>query len=185
MTANALTTAPRRIIDPAKLGMWFFLATIAMLFAAFASAYLIRMASGDWKPIALPPVLWLNTATLIAASVALEVARHRTGTSRKGLVGLALALGLLFAAGQIAAWLQLIDAGILVPTSPHASFLYILTGLHGLHVLGGAIFLTTVWATLLFSGDVRPAERRIGLCAHYWHFMGGLWVFLFAVLHLG
>jgi cytochrome c oxidase subunit 3 len=175
-------TEPR--INPAKIGIWVLLAVIAMLFAAFSSAYLVRMTSTDWRPVALPSVLWLNTLILIASSVSLELGRRAGGVLQGRWLNLSLFLGLLFLAGQVAAWRQLVDAGILVPTSPHSSFLFILTGLHGLHLIGGLAFMLSAKLGL-GGGETSTAADRLGLCATYWHFMGGLWVYLFAVLHLG
>lgn len=196
-------------VDPARLGLWVFLATVAMLFAAFASAYLVRMASGSWVAISLPAVLWATTAILVASSAALEIARLRLGSTGARWIAVTLVLGLLFLAGQAAAWRSLQGAGVFLPTSPHAAFLYVFTALHGAHLAGGLIWLGAVLrATARWEGSTRSrATRRLGIldrsslrsgagdvervvdrvsrCATYWHFMGGLWVFLFAVLHLG
>lgn len=182
------TTAVRRgsgvLVDPARLAIWLFLGVVAMLFAAFASAYLIRMASGDWIQVRLPGILWLNTVVLVVSSVALELARMRSGALGRRWVGATAALGALFLAGQIVAWSDLVRQGVFVPTSPHSAFFYILTGLHGLHLLGGLAYLGYVWVQIGSVDAARAAwlERQ---AATYWHFMGGLWVFLFAMLHLG
>jgi len=175
--------APQGIgIPPAEVGVWIFLATVTMLFAAFFSSYLIRSASADWKPIALPPILWANTAVLLASSATLERARvaARSGRQRTW-VAATLGLGALFVAGQLVGWQQLIAHGIHVPTSPHSSFFYILTGLHGIHLVGGL-------GLLALALRPRPRERAplradpLRLCTTYWHFMGGLWLVVFLVL---
>jgi cytochrome c oxidase subunit 3 len=174
----------RPALDPGALALWVFLSTVVMLFAAFASAYLIRRTAVDWAPVALPAVLWVNTGVLVASSVVLEMAeRARRRQERRGAswVGLALLLSLLFLIGQGAAWLELARRGILVWTGPYSSFLYILSGLHGIHLLGGILFLSaTLWA--LIRRDSAQARRRLKLCATYWHFLGGLWIFLFLLL---
>jgi cytochrome c oxidase subunit 3 len=171
-----------RALDPKRLGLWVFLATVTMLFAAFSSAYLVRMASGGWTPIELPAVLWLTTVTILASSAAIEMASlHRGSTAARWLTA-TFALGMLFLAGQAAAWRALQAAGVFLPQSPHAAFLYVFTALHGAHLVGGL-----VWITLLRRvARRRELEPRDGLerCVTYWHFMGGLWVYLFAVLHL-
>jgi len=180
---RSVSTMPAAPPAAAKLGLWMFLATVAMLFGAFASAYLIRRAGSDWRPIPLPAILWANTAVLLAASVALEIARARQG-SRLRWAGAAFALGLLFLLGQAEAWGQLVAAGVLLPTSPHASFLYVVSGLHALHLLAGLVFLAHTLAKLHGGSLTQGGSRRLELVAHYWHFMAGLWVFLFAILHL-
>jgi cytochrome c oxidase subunit 3 len=176
-----------RGVDPARLGLWFFLATVIMLFAAFSSAYLVRMASGAWSAIELPSVLWISTAILVTSSATLELARLRLGSTATPWLAATLTLGLLFLAGQAAAWRALQLAGVFLPESPHAAFLYIFTALHGAHLAGGLIWLAVVWRCAARSAPAvgRPVvEDRLARCATYWHFMGGLWIYLFAVLHL-
>ncbi len=171
----------RPALDPGALALWIFLSTVVMLFAAFASAYLIRRTAVDWAPVSLPAVLWVNTGVLVASSVFLELARSREGRRGASWVGMALLSGLLFLIGQGAAWLELARRGILVRTGPYSSFLYILSGLHGIHLLGGILFLSaTLWA--LIRRDSAQAWRRLRLCTTYWHFLGVLWIFLFLLL---
>ena len=166
-----------------------FLATVTMLFAAFTSAYIVRRSGSDWRHVALPPILWLNTAVLGASSVVLEIA------NRAGLLGRwqlarvahagALSLGLGFLAGQIAAWRQLVDAGVYLPSSPHSSFFFMLTGAHALHVVAALGVLG--WGTAAtWSGDreARAWSVQVGLCRTFWHYLGGVWVFLFALVSL-
>ncbi len=175
------------VVEPARLAVWIVLATVIMLFAAFSSALLIRRTAADWLPIALPPVLWLNTALIVAASLTLERAKAAEGKRTVRWLLAAAVLSLLFLGGQLAAWQALVRQGVYVPTNPHSSFFYILTGLHGLHLLGGLAFLG--WAAVRAVGG--PALRQavsiresVSLCATYWHFLGGLWIYLFAVLSL-
>ncbi len=196
-TSGPATSGPRplagaRILDPAQLALWMFLATVTMLFAAFSSAYLIRRAAEDWTPVVLPGILWATTALLVLSSVTLELGRkasaHRAAIHWVAATAL---LGFAFVAGQLFAWRQLAASGVYVPTSPHSSFFYILTGLHALHLAGGVVFVTWVTRRLMRQGRgegvVALADRRryVGLCATYWHFLGALWLYLFAVLAAG
>lgn len=165
--------------------MWIFLGTVTMLFAAFTSAYLIRRASADWAPIQLPMILWGNTAALIGSSLVLESARSAAREPRPARAArrlwLTTLLGLVFLGGQLVAWRQLVSRGVFVPTSPHSSFFYIFTGLHALHLCGGLVLLAwTAWRL----GRIEPtvSRRLLRLCATYWHFLGGLWIFLYLVL---
>ena len=132
--------------ETVRLGLWMFLATVAMLFAAFASAYIVRRSGSDWTRINLPPVLWLSTVLLAASSIALEAgawngARRRWPLAIVGF-GVALLLGVAFVAGQVSAWQSLIDAGVYMPASPHSAFFYMLTAAHGLHVVAALVLLT-------------------------------------------
>jgi cytochrome c oxidase subunit 3 len=174
------------------IGMWVALAGILMLFAALISAYIIRQTKGlgenlePWQPVALPALLWINTAALVASSVSIEVARR--SLARGGFVAfnrwmlLTTSLGAAFLAGQIVAWRQLAAQGVYLNSSPHSSFFYVLTSLHGVHLLGGVIALGYVTLRGL-RYDFGPARRTaVDVTALYWHFMDGLWVFLFLLL---
>ncbi len=185
MTQRDRAAVAEPTLYPAQLGMWVFLATVTMLFAAFTSAYIIRRSAADWVPVALPAVLWANTLVLVASSVTLEAARSRVERHRAGAalwLGITAVLGVLFVAGQLAGWRRLAEQGVFVPTSPHSSFFYILTGLHALHVAGGLALLVFV-AVVAWRGVEPPRlGRLVRLCTTYWHFLGGLWIFLFLVL---
>lgn len=176
--------------DSAQLGLWLFLATITMLFASFASAYLVRSAGPDWETTPLPAALWINTVVLIASSMTLEVARSRRKKSIlrpfRNWFLVTLLLGFGFLAGQLVAWKQLMDLGIFIPSNPHSSFFYILTGLHGLHLFSGLILLLYVFLRVrpaLAENCSGPVHRDLtGLCATYWHFLTALWLFIFVML---
>jgi cytochrome c oxidase subunit 3 len=165
--------------------VWLLVGAITILFIAFISTYLVRRAQSDWRIGPLPPVLWVNTAILIASGLALERARRaaRSDASARARAALAVAaaLGIAFVAGQIVAWTQLAAAGIFMASNPHAAFFYLFTGVHGLHVAGGICALAyTLWKT--WRVDARTALDAIEPTATYWHFVDGLWIFLFVIL---
>ena len=170
----------------ALVGMGAFLAAVTMLFVAFTSAYLARRQELGWYEIAMPGILWVNTGVLLASSGALEWARSalRRDDPLGVLRGLAItaALGILFVLGQLVAWRHLAAQGVFLTSSPHSSFFYLLTGTHGLHLLGG---LGALGVVLLRAWQGRyTAREQAGLTvfATYWHFMGALWVYLFVLL---
>lgn len=177
-----------------RLGMWMFLATVVMLFAAFSSAYIVRGASPDWKPVPLPRILWLNTVVILASSACLEITRRQARAERwreaRSWMLITMLFGLAFLAGQIGAWRQLAAVGIAVPTSPHGSFFFILTGLHGLHLVAGLVVLSFATARLAASTQSRPTRPEAALAIHgfmelgaiFWHFLAGLWVYLLIML---
>ena len=177
-----------------NLGMWMFLATVTMLYAAFSSAYLVRGASQDWMQVALPGILWWNTLLLALSSVAVEIGRRnalagRWGEGRTWLV-VASVLGLAFLAGQVGAWRQLVVNDISWSTTPHSSFFYILTGLHGLHLVAGLVvllyMLTRLYRPSRMAGAGNSAacewDASAGPGATFWHFLGVLWLYLFVML---
>ncbi len=174
--------AGRLAVSSAQLGVWIFLATATMLFAGFTSAYLVRQTGSDWRPIPLPPLLWLNTGVILASSFSLERGRARlhARSGRRWLLA-AWLLGIAFLAGQVMAWKFLADRGVYLPTNPHSSFFYILTGVHGLHVMGGLAALASVFLIRKHMPAGRW-EQRLKVCATYWHFVGALWLYLFVVL---
>lgn len=171
----------------AKIGLGIFLAVVGALFSLLASAYLARMSGADWWAIPIPRLLWANTAVLIGSCVALQwaVIEARRGVDEGVRLGLdaALATAVLFLAGQIVAWLQLVAAGYVLADNPANSFFYMLTGLHGLHILGGLAVLARTRVRLLAGGATPSARLRLGieLCAIYWHFMLVVWLLLFAL----
>jgi len=169
-----------------RLGLWIFLGVVTALMSLLVSAYLMRMAHADWRPLPEPWQLWLNTALLIMSSIALQRARLGAEGGRPGqvrvmlLVAGCLAFG--FLAGQLWAWRELEALGYFVAANPANSFFYLITGLHGLHLLGGlaAWLKTTLRAWRGNSGA--DLGLSIGLCTLYWHFLLLLWLLLFALL---
>lgn len=173
-------------IAPARVGLGIFLAVVGALFALLISAYFMRMAAADWWATPIPRLLWVNTAALALSSAALEWAKGEARRGRGDIMRVALLLGLatafLFLAGQVMAWRELAAAGYVLADNPANSFFYMLTGLHGLHILGG---LAVLGRTTGRAFDGRFPSRRLHLslelCAVYWHFMLFVWVVLFAL----
>lgn len=176
-------------VDTAQLGLMGVLATVTMLFAGFTSAYLVRRSGGDWEPVSLPGMLWLNTGLLLAGSVAVEIARARMQEGRDQALKLWLqistVLGAGFVVGQVLAWRELVRRGVFLPTSPHSSFFYMLTGVHGLHVVGGILALLYALYRVSRAPFGPSPERAVKLSATYWHFVDGLWLYLFVLLSVG
>ncbi len=160
-----------------------------MFFMALTSSYIVRKGlGGDWKSVDLPRVLWLNTAVLLLSSATIEAARRQLGLGASGSFrrwwALTTALGFLFLLGQILAWRQLSAAGVFLASNPSSSFFYVLTAAHGLHLLGGMVALLYVVVRAWERSRITQATAA-ELTAIYWHFMDGLWVFLFLLLQMG
>jgi cytochrome c oxidase subunit 3 len=170
-----------------RLGTWVGLGAVTMFFAAFTSAYVVRKGMAmDWRPIALPPILWLNTALIIASSFTMERAR-KLAAMRECMTWLLVtaALGVLFVAGQLAAWRQLAASGVYMASNPSSSFFYLLTGTHGLHILGGILALFYVTLSAWRRRFWVRKQAAVEATTIYWHFMDGLWVYLFLLLRFG
>jgi cytochrome c oxidase subunit 3 len=170
-----------------RLGMWFALTGIVMLFAAFTSALVVRKGmSFDWVPVRVPRVLWFNTLVLLSSSATLELSRrwlsaHEARAFIRWL-SVTLALGLGFLAGQIIAWRELAVRGVYLASNPGSSFFYVLTAAHGVHLLGGVVALAYVVfrARRIAIGQAR--RTPLDVTAIYWHFMDALWIYVFFVL---
>ena len=173
-------------VDPAKVGLLTFIAVVTSLFALFLSAYMMRMKLGDWLPLAEPTLLWLNTVILVLASVAFQLTR---GASRRGqalTVKVGLVVGgvctILFLLGQLMAWQQLNASGYFLTSNPANSFFYLLTALHGLHLLGGMWVWGRTTLRVLTGADARSVQLSVELCTVYWHYLLLVWIGLFALL---
>lgn len=165
------------------------LAAIVMFFMALASSYIVRRGLGvDWQRTPIPPVLWFNTAILLASSATIVVARRKLESGEREAFRswwwVTTGLGLLFLTGQIVAWRELAAAGMLLATNPSSSFFYLLTAAHGAHLGGGILALFYV-AFRPWKRSRISQETAAELASIYWHFMDGLWIFLFALLTLG
>ena len=163
-----------------------FLAVATSVFALFVSAYTIRMEEPDWRPVSEPALLWANTVILVLASVAYHWTRNAAvdGIDERLKPGLIVsgALTIAFLVGQLVAWVQLNAAGVYVDRNVANAFFYLLTAVHGLHMLGGL----WVWArstTRVWSGaDSDSVRLSIELCTVYWHFLLLVWIVLFGLL---
>lgn len=170
-----------------EVGLWTFLGTLVMLFAAFTSALVVRKSTGDWIDIRLPNVLWGSTAILVVSSVTLERARRAgLGAPRDALRGIVAtcALGILFCAGQLEAWRELTRLGVYLPTSPSASFFYVLTGVHALHL--AAALACVAYLLTATVRNTRTAEwpYLAGTVSTFWHFLTVVWVYLLLVMQV-
>jgi cytochrome c oxidase subunit 3 len=175
---------------PSSTGIYVVLFAITMMFAAFSSALIVRKGSSlDWQTFTLPSILYFNTLILLASSVTLEVSRRRVAAFMGGLKSqvesparwlyITLFLGLLFVAGQYAAWSQLRTEGLYLATNPSSSFFYVLTATHARQVLGGLGGLVYVIRKLSKSALRRS---QLDATARYWHFMDILWLYLLCLL---
>jgi len=176
-----------------RVGTWVLIASISMFFTALSSAYIVRAASAtDWRPIAMPRILWLSTALIVLSSVTIETSRRKLkrlldADYIKWLLITGL-LGVGFLSSQLLAWQQLRRQGVFLSSNPHSSFFYLLTATHGLHLLGGLLALLY----LLFRARQKPVaelaeakrQGRAAAVGIYWHFMDGLWIYLFLLLFL-
>lgn len=188
------------LIPAEKIGLGVFLAVASSLFALMFSAAIMLMqlggpkgllcvwTLGTWTPLPTPKVLWVNTSVLVFSSFALQSARVAARRGELGAVQTGLAAGgvsaLAFVAGQLLAWRQLTTAGYIVAASQASAMFYLLTAMHGLHVLGGLAALGRTTARAWGGGSADAVRLSVELCAIYWHFLLVVWLVLFAMLIL-
>ncbi len=173
-------------LPAATIGLGVFLAVVGTLFALLISAYFMRMQVADWAQMPAPKLLWFNTGVLILSSVALQYAQVAARRGRIEDVKYGLIAGGLFAftflVGQLLAWQQLNAEGYFLATNPANAFFYLLTGVHGLHLLGGLVALGRTADKVWRGFELDQVRLSVQLCAVYWHFLLALWLVLFSLL---
>jgi cytochrome c oxidase subunit III len=176
-------------VPTATLGLRVFLAVVAVLFSLLIVAYGSRMEFEDWRPAPQLSLLWLNTAMLVLSSMAMQWAKvaARRGEPEGVTTGLVAggAFAGAFLGGQIWAWRQLDMVPAFDITNPAIGFFYLITALHGLHLLGGLVAWGRTVAKLWRGLDVAQVRLSVELCTVYWHFLLVVWLVLFGLLFSG
>ena len=168
-------------------GIILFMVPVVLFFLGLTSAMVVRRGlSDDWMALTLPPMLLITTAILLMSGGTMEISRYALRRGEKGAHqlwwGVTTGLGVLFLAGQYMVWQDLVRQGIYVSTNPSSSFFYVLTISHAVHVLGGLLALAGL-AVRTPTKMTRATAVRVA--ALYWHFMGGLWIYVYLLLWLG
>ena len=172
-----------------RIALRVFLAVVAVLFMLLVTAYGGRMTYSDWRPAPQLGLLWANTFVLILSSVALQwaqtsVRRGQLDAMRIGLLA-AGALTVVFLFGQLLAWRQLGAMVRFDVTNPAVAFFYLITGIHGLHLVGGLVAWGRTIAKVWGKFDVAKIRQSVELCTVYWHFLLLVWLVLFGLLFTG
>jgi cytochrome c oxidase subunit 3 len=173
-------------LPAAKLGLGVFLAVAGALFTLVISAYSMRQGLADWRALPVPKLLWFNTGVLVLSSIALQWAY--LAARRNDLEGVIIGLlgggvsAVIFLIGQLLAWQQLIVAGYFVASNPANSFFYLITAVHGLHLMGGLVALGRTTSKVWRGAKVIEVQLSVELCAIYWHFLLLVWLVLLGLL---
>ena len=177
-------------VHPLKFALWVGMASITMMFGAFTSAYVVRQAQGNWLEFNLPGIFYLSTIVLLVSSLTLHASYKAfvggMESRYKGLLVGSFILGMAFLVLQYQGWMELYSVGIDLKGNPSGSFLYVITGVHALHIVGG---IAAMIVALLnsFTLKYQVTERRkinFELTLQYWHFVDLLWVYLLIFLFL-
>jgi cytochrome c oxidase subunit 3 len=176
----------KRKIHPHKFTLWVTIGSILMMFAGLTSAYIVKRSQASWLMIEIPMMFWYSTATILASSVTVQLAlkalKKREIINYRRLLLVTAVLGVLFIVLQIAGFRQFAAQDIrLVGAGSNASYSFLLaiSGLHGIHVLGGVVALVVIAIRALSSSTRNYSSVPLEIAATYWHFVDALWIYLF------
>lgn len=185
-----------RSLSAAAVGLRVYFGVATVMFLLIGAALVMRMGEHglssdqqpDWKPMFWPPLLWLNTGVLILSSAAWEWARAagrrgRMGSLRAGLI-VGGVLALAFLVGQLTVWRQLEAAGCGFTATTMSAFFYLITALHGLHLLGGLAVWGRTTVKVLTGSEAAEVQQSVDLCTIYWHFLLLVWIVMFGLMLL-
>lgn len=175
-------------MHPQKFAMWLFIVSVVMVFASLTSAYIVREADGNWLEFQLPSLFYINTGIILLSSFTMQWAYFSAKKDNINQVKLSLlltlGLGVAFLVGQYYAWLQLDGMDIYFEGNPSGSFVYVLSGLHGIHIVSAIVFVLVVFINTAQYKVHSRNMLRLEMCATFWHFLDGLWIYLFLFLLL-
>lgn len=175
-------------MHPKKFGMWIFMASVMMLFMGLTSAYIVRRAEGNWVFFELPSLFYYSTAVVILSSILLQWAFYSAKKDLlnrvQTLVFVTSILGAAFVVLQFYGWKQLVGQSVYLVGNPSGSFIYVITGLHAVHILSAIVFLFIVLNSAMRKRIHSKNMAQMEMCTTYWHFLGGLWLYLFLFLLL-
>lgn len=176
-------------MNPKKFALWLFIVSIIMIFASQTSAYLVRRAEGNWLEVDFPPIFMISTVVLLLSSVTMQwaymAAKRDNIANVKTAMVLTTILGFVFLVTQWYGWVALVEMKVFfggTGSNPGGSFVYVISGLHAAHLIGGLIFLLVVTVKSFQYKVHAKSILTIELCNTYWHFLDILWVYLFVFL---
>jgi cytochrome c oxidase subunit 3 len=175
-------------IHPKKLLLWVSIVSLVMMFTALTSAYIVRRAAGNWLEFSIPTIFYANTLVIVASSITLHAAyaafKREAAGAYKALLSISFILGIAFVVIQLLGWEEMTAQGLDIKINPSTSFVYALSGLHAVHVLGGLAAFALVMAFVTKLKRTPARQLRLELTLTYWHFVDILWIYLIIFLSL-
>ncbi len=189
---DSFTESYEKSFSKSKIFTWFLLIAVLMTFGGLIAAYIVISTNGvlEWQPFNLPIQVYFSTALILISSISYTIAQksislNDTQKSKNWLI-VTTVLGAIFISSQILVWFALVSRGYYLQSNPYAGFFYIMTALHAVHVLGGIIALgyvvLRIWNRSEVESELEKRREISGAVGWYWHFMGGLWLVLLALL---
>jgi cytochrome c oxidase subunit III len=178
-----VTNQQQNKLHPHKFTLWVAIASILMMFAGLTSAFIVKSNLVGWRQIDMPKVFWVSTAVIVLSSVTIQWAlrsfRQRDRRAYRLLIAVTFILGILFIALQWIGFSDLWKQGVtLKGVSGAGQFLYVIFGLHALHVIGGVITLMVMFIKAFFGKTKLYSSVPVEVAATYWHFVDILWIYL-------
>ncbi len=175
-------------MHPMKFATWLFIVSIVMIFAALTSAYVVRKAEGNWLEFNLPDMFYYTSGIILLSSVTMHIAyasiKRDLFDRAKIFITITAILGVIFCYGQFIAWGELVNNNVYFVGNPSGSFVYVFSGLHGVHIVSGIVFLIIVLINIFRSKIHSKNMSLMEMCTTFWHFLDGLWLYLFGFLLL-
>lgn len=176
------TTQNSKRLHPHKFTLWVAMASIIMMFAGLTSAYIVKSNAANWEIIDTPVHFWYSTLVIIACSITVQMAlrafKQREMQKYRSLLFATTVLGILFVVLQWFGFQWMWEHGVRFQGAGQGQFLYIIAGLHGLHVIGGIVTLCIILARAYFGQQRSYNAVPVEIISTYWHFVDALWIYL-------
>ena len=173
-------------MNPKKFLLWLGIVSIIMMFAAFTSAYLVRRAEGNWLEFGIPKIFTYSTIVLVLSSISMHLAYWASKKDRflllRSAISITFVLGIVFLVMQVLGWGELTRNNVFLVGNPSGSFFYVLSGLHGLHIISALLVLIFAMVASFQLKIHAKRLNQIEMCVTYWHFLDLLWLYLFIFL---
>ena len=180
------TVQPKNKIHPHKFTLWVGIGSIVMMFAGLTSAYVVKRSQANWQTFEIPQAFWYSTIVILLSSLTIHLSakafKERMMARYRKLLTLTMILGVLFVITQYIGFSDLWRNGFTLQSSVSYSFLYVIVGLHGLHVVGGVIALVVMSLKAFSTKQRNYSIVPVELISTYWHFVDILWIYLLLFL---
>ena len=173
-------------VNAKKFALWLFIVSICMLFAGLTSAYIVKKSDGRWLQFDMPDMFLYSTVVLVLSSVAMHwtYLKAKDNSLKAVKIGITAtaAIAIAFFYMQYLSWVKLVSQDVFLVGNPSGSFVYIFSGLHLAHLIGGLVFLLVIFLDTMNYKVHSKSMLAIEMCTTYWHFLGGLWIYLYLFL---
>ncbi|MEO7923572.1 MAG: cytochrome c oxidase subunit 3 [Chitinophagaceae bacterium] len=182
MSISTVSIEQKKRIHPHKFTLWVAIGSILMMFAGLTSAFIVKSNQTNWVAVAIPRMFWASTAVIIISSITVQMAlrsfKQREMGKYRSLIGITLLLGTAFVVLQWLGFRELWAQQITFRGSGAGQFLYVIFGLHAIHVIGGVITLIVMFIKAFVGRTKLYSSVPVEVAATYWHFVDVLWVYL-------